>query len=126
MKLINNVLNLKSMDKAWLIPNEEENGNIESSGQVLAVKQRKDCSFGYIVKLQERGTRFKNCNFSSDSEKWFRSKKDERGFFTLQNLATGKYLTADEKRKFIVTGTQFIKILLTIFVIVNFLGSRKI
>ena len=86
------------MNKAWSIPIEEGNGNIENSGKVLTLQQRKDCNYGVRVKLQDRGTAFKSCSPLSDSEMWFRSKEDNQGYFTLQNLATGKYLTAEEKK----------------------------
>ena len=104
-KLANKVLNITIMNKMFTLPNEEGNGNIESSGKVLSLKQRKDCSYGFVVKLQDRGERFKNCEASGDSEMWFRSKNDDEDFFTLQNLATGKYLAVDETtKKLIIAG----------------------
>ena len=93
------------MNKMFTLPNEEGNGNIESSGKVLSLRQRKDCRYGNVVKLQDRGERFRNCDASNDSEMWFRSKNDDEGFFTLQNLATGKYLAVHEPtKKLIVAG----------------------
>ena len=104
-KLANKVLNVRILKTTFSLPNEESNGNIESSGKVLSLRQRKDCGYGNVVKLQERGERFRNCDASSDSEMWFRSKSDDEGFFTLQNLATGKYLAVDETtKKLIVAG----------------------
>ena len=97
--MANKVLNIRIMNKMFTLPNEEGNGNIKSSGKVLSLRQRKNCSYGFVVKLQERGKRFKNCNASSDSEMWFRSKNDDEDFFTLQNLATGKYLAVEEAEK---------------------------
>ena len=116
MKLVNKVLDLKSMDMTWSLPNEEGNGNIESSGQVLGLRQKKDCSYGNVVKLQDRGEGFSGCNTTSDSEMWLRTKKDDLGFFLLQNLATGKYLTAttDKRKKLITTGMPWKFIYITI------------
>ena len=106
MKLVNKVVELKIFDKSWSFPNEEKNGNIESSGKVLALRQKKDCSYGNVVKLQKRGKSFRGCNSTSNSETWLRTKTDDLGYFLLQNLATGKYLTAqtDDEKNLIVTG----------------------
>ena len=104
MKLINK--KWKEMNMAYSLPNEEQNGNIESTDKVLSLKQKRDCSYGKIVKLQERGKSSRSgCNSTNESEMWLRTKADEEGFFLLKNLATGKYLTANNDDKFIVTGT---------------------
>ena len=106
-KLINKAIELQNKDDTWSIPNEEGNGNIESSGKVLALRQKRDCSYGDYAILQARGESRTGCNYSIESETWFRSKQDASGFFTLQNIATGKYLTATKKKKknLILTGT---------------------
>ena len=106
MMLINKNPKLQNNDSTWSLPNEEGNGNIESSGKVLALKQKKDCTYGDVVTLLTRGKNRKGCDYSSDSEMWLRSKPDNLGFFTLQNLATGKYLTANaqKRKKLILTG----------------------
>ena len=104
MKLINK--KWKEMNMAYSLPNEEQNGNIESTDKVLSLKQKQDCSYGKRVKLQERGKSSRSgCNSTNESEMWLRTKADDEGFFLLKNLATGKYLTANNDDKFIVTGT---------------------
>ena len=106
MKLVNKALKLKIFDKTWSFPNEESNGHIESSGEVLGLRQKKDCTYGNFVKLQKRGTKSVGCNATSGSELWLRTKADDLGYFLLQNLASGKYLTATthKKKNLIVTG----------------------
>jgi len=93
------------MTLAFSLPKEEQNGNIESSNKVLSLKQKRDCSYGTLVKLQERGRSSReNCNSTNNSEMWLRAKADDKGFFQLQHLTTGKYLTARSNDKFDVSG----------------------
>ena len=95
----------KDVNLEFLLPKEEQNGNIESLGKVLSLKQKRDCSYGKLVKLQERGkSSRKGCNSTNDSEMWLRTKANDKGFFQLQNLATGNYLTAKKNNKFGVAG----------------------
>ena len=98
---------LQNKEETWSIPNEEGNGNIESEGKVLGLRQKRDCSFGNIAILQARGESRKGCNYTIESDTWFRSKQDALGFFTLQNIASGKYLSAtkENKKKLILTST---------------------
>ena len=98
---------LQNKEETWSIPNEEGNGNIESEGKVLGLRQKRDCSFGKFAILQPRGESRKGCNYTIESDTWFRSKQDASGFFTLQNIATKKYLTAtnEKKKNLILTGT---------------------
>ena len=98
-KLINKVPELQNKEETWSIPNEEGNGNIENSGKVLGLRQKSDCSYGNFVTLQARGTSKKGCNYNIESDTWFRSKQDDSGYFTLQNLANGMYLTTTAKKK---------------------------
>ena len=104
MTLINKVPEYQNKKKTWSLPPEERAGNIESSGEVLGLKQRKDCSYGKGVRLQARGKSFRGCESSSDSEMWFRSKADDQGYFMLTNEKTGKLLTAKNKKKFGTAG----------------------
>ena len=104
MNLINKVPKFQNKKKTWILPPEERVGSIESSGEVLGLRQRKDCNYGKVVKLQPRGESFKGCDPSSDSEMWLRGKPDEQGYFTLTNEKTGELLTAKNKRKFVTGG----------------------
>ena len=90
---------LQNKNNTWSIPNEEGNGIIENSGKVLGLRQKRDCSYGNFVTLQARGTSKKGCNYNIESDTWFRSKQDDSGYFTLQNLANGMYLTTTAKKK---------------------------
>ena len=110
MKLVNKARKLQNKeldDRQWILPLPETDGTIESSGEVLGRAQKKDCSFGPKAKLQERGkaspSRF-NCQPVTDSQRWFRSKSDSEGYFTLKNMESGQLLTTETKKKFKLTG----------------------
>ena len=107
MKLISKVQEFQSIDKEWEIPLEGTEGFVKekNSGEVIGLKQRKDCSYGVKLQLQPRGKKKGNCQASSDSEKWFRSKNDAQGWFTLKNVENGLFLTPNNKKKFKLKGT---------------------
>ena len=114
MKLINKarkLQNKKADNRQWILPLPETDGNIESSGEVLGLAQKKDCSFGPKAKLQRRGiaspSKF-NCQPVIDSQRWFRSKSDSEGYFTLKNIKSGQLLTTETKTKFKLTGRLII------------------
>ena len=102
MKLVNKDRKVKSKkldDRQWILPPPETDGPIEeeSSGKLLSVRQKKSCAFGKVANLQDRGEIQFNCKHESDSQRWFRSKNDDQGYFTIKNIATGQLLTAKTK-----------------------------
>ena len=111
MKLINKLPELTNDNKQWKIPLPGTDANIEdiSSGKVLGLRQKKDCSYGSIVQPQLKGEGgFKGCPAPSNSQKWLRS--DGKDWFTLKNLETGKLLGAKTKTGFDLTGTSFFQL----------------
>ena len=89
------------MKKEWKIPLPGTDSTIEdkSSGMVLGLRQRKDCTYGSKVQLQLPGQDgFKGCPPPTNSQKWLRDENQK--WFTLKNLETGKLLGAKSKRKF--------------------------
>ena len=109
MKLVNKDRKVKSKkldDRQWILPPPETDGPIEeeSSGKLLSVRQKKSCAFGKVANLQDRGEIQFTCKPESDSQRWFRSKSDDMGYFTIKNIATGQLLTAKTKTSFILTG----------------------
>ena len=94
----------------WMIPLEEREGYIESLNnqqKVLGFKQKVDCSFGYKIKKEKRGevkTRT-GCEDANKSQKWIRSKSDEKGFFTIKNLGNGLLLSSKGSKKLVASGT---------------------
>ena len=108
MKLDNKVEGFES--EKWTIPLEEGEGYIESISKtqnVLGQKQRKDCTYvSKFMKMKKRGemkTR-SGCEDGNRSQIWLRSKSDDKGFFTLKNLASGLVLTSKGTKKYTVTG----------------------
>ena len=95
------------MNKEWKIPLQGTDSVIEdkSSGKVLGLKQRKDCTYGSRLKLQSPGEDgFKGCPPPTNSQKWLRS--ENKHWFTLKNVETGKLLGATKKEKFDHAGIQ--------------------
>ncbi len=119
MKLINKAPELQNEDQQWEIPLDGTEGFVKekSTGKVLGLSQKRDCSYGALrVKLQTRGKSKGNCNVKSDAEKWLRSKSDDQGWFTLKNQENGRLLTAQTKTKFKLTGMLLDQFTLTRFI----------
>ena len=92
------------------MPPPETEGTIKEIGssQILGLRQKRSCSYGHKISLQDRGEVQFTCEPSTDSQIWFRSRSDADGYFTLKNIKKGQLLTATSKTKFEVTGMLII------------------
>ena len=90
-------------DIIWILPIEGKTGYIEQlengnlTGKVLAVKDNA-IDPGTKVILEEKE---ENVNLT-DGQMWLRGKKDKDGFFSLKNLASERFLTAEDSTETII------------------------
>ena len=104
MTLVNkaNSTNWQFQKNKWILPLEETEHAIQdqSSGKVLVLKRKRNGSINSKKKviLQDRNDTL--------SDKWYRSKQDSEGWFTLENKDFGGLLTAEKPKKTRVSGKQ--------------------
>jgi len=107
-KLINKDLQLQNQEQSninWEIPSPETDGYLKAtgSGEVLSIRQKKNCEFGPAVALREKGEKNFQCKPVTDSQIWLRSESSNDGWFTLKSVANGLFLTSIKKNKYKVT-----------------------
>ena len=82
-------------NRGWIVLCQEEEGYLESStGQVLGVLDNKK-EHGTVVNLETK------CE-SYSGQKWIKSEENSDGYFTLKNVNSNKYLTAETPFKTVI------------------------
>ena len=91
-RIVNKTITDEDHSKDWILPKEGEVGYIEKSfGEVLGLEYVSyyKTNEGRNVILQS-----KRRDVPAKEQMWLRSTNDSNGWFTLRNLASGKFLTA--------------------------------